>query len=126
MATKAAIVAQLQNLIRVGNTTTGKEDQNLTTVVDSLVEGYGKGGDGPVVTPTTEEKTVTPTKSTQVVEPTGADYLSKVTVNAIPDEYIIPSGTLIVTSNNTYDVTDKVSVVVSLSEFDGAITIEGV
>lgn len=44
MATKASIVTQLQNLIRVGNTTTGKEDEDLTAVVDSLVEGYGKGG----------------------------------------------------------------------------------
>lgn len=39
-----------------------------------------------------EERTVTPTKSVQNVTPATADYLSKVIVNPIPDEYVIPSG----------------------------------
>lgn len=45
MATKASIVTKIRNLIRAGNAATGKEDQDLTVVVGSLIEGYGKGGE---------------------------------------------------------------------------------
>lgn len=59
----------------------------------------------PITEGTTETKTVTPTKSTQTVVPTNADYLSQVTVNPIPDEYIIPTGTVTITENgNDIDV----------------------
>ena len=50
---------------------------------------------------TTEEKTVTPTKSTQYITPTTASALSKVTVNPIPTEYIIPSGNKELTPSET-------------------------
>lgn len=44
MATKASIKTKLQNLINAGNEATGKQDADLTTVVSSLIEGYGQGG----------------------------------------------------------------------------------
>ena len=61
---------------------------------------------------TLQAKTVTPTASTQTVEPdTGYTAMSVVTVNAIPSEYIIPSGTKSITSNGTgIDVTEYASV----------------
>ena len=53
----------------------------------------------------TEEKTVTPTVETQTVTPTEGKYLSKVTVNPIPDEYVVVNGVLPINVNHTrYDV----------------------
>ena len=47
-----------------------------------------------------QSKTVTPTTSQQVVEAdSGYDALKMVTVNAIPSEYIVPSGNINITSN---------------------------
>ena len=47
----------------------------------------------------TEEKAVTPTKQTQEVTPAEGKYLSKVTVNPIPDDYIVPTGTKVIAAN---------------------------
>ena len=68
---------------------------------------------------TSEEKTVIPTKSTQTVTPTNADYISKVTVNPIPDNYIQPSGSITIVANGTYDVTEKASVTVNVESSGG-------
>lgn len=55
--------------------------------------------------PSTQSKNVEPSKETQVIVPDKGFYaLSSVTVNPIPDEYIIPMGILNVTDNGEYDV----------------------
>lgn len=66
--------------------------------------------------PTFQQKTVTPIEQQQVIEAdSGFDALERVTVNRIPQEYIVPSGSLDITANaDGIDVTDKASVNVAV------------
>ena len=67
------------------------------------------------VIPQLKPLTVTPAKSAQnIAAPDGKVGYSSVTVEKIPDEYIIPSGSQNITANGTYDVTSKASVVVNV------------
>ena len=62
-----------------------------------------------------QNKTITPTTSQQVITAdTGYTGLGTVTVNRIPTNYIIPTGTLSVTSNGTKDVTSYASINVNI------------
>ena len=71
------VKTKLRELIDKSNATTGNTDTDLTTAVDALVEGYGKGEETP-----TQEKTVDITENgTTEVLPDEGFALSKVTVN---------------------------------------------
>ena len=64
-----------------------------------------------------QEKETTPTKEMQqIIADQQYDGLSKVVVNAIPDEYIIPNGDINIIENGTYDVTDKINAIVNIPE----------
>lgn len=43
MATAESVKAKIQNLIDAANQTTGNKDTDLTTAVEALIAGYGKG-----------------------------------------------------------------------------------
>lgn len=66
---------------------------------------------------TRQNETVTPDTTTQTVTPQASYYyLDKVTVNPIPPEYIIPSGTYSITANGTgIDISSYAAVDVSVS-----------
>ena len=69
------------------------------------------------IEPIVQEKSAIPLMEAQEITPdNGYTGLSKVTVGAIPSEYIIPSGELDITKNGTYDVTDKASAKVNVPE----------
>ena len=65
-------------------------------------------------------KSATPSTSSQSITPgTGYVGLSSVTVNPIPSEYIIPTGTVSITSNGTVDVKQYASANVNVSGGSG-------
>ena len=63
----------------------------------------------------TQEKTATPTTSSQEITPDSGKYLSKVTINPIPSDYLIPEGILSIKSNGNYDVTNYAGVTVNVA-----------
>ena len=70
-----------------------------------------------VVLANLQEKETTPTKEMQqIIADQQYDGLSKVVVNAIPDEYIIPNGDINIIENGTYDVKDKINAIVNIPE----------
>lgn len=74
-----------------------------------------------VIKPVLEDITITPNKKIQEFTHLGFDGYDKVIVEPIPEEYIKPEGTLEVTENGEYDVTEKekvnVNVNVSIDEY---------
>lgn len=86
-----------------GTKTTGTLVGQTITVGDAATVDdetliINEGGGGSIF----QTKTVTPTESTQTVTPdSGYDALSSVTVNPIPSNYIIPTGTKEITENGT-------------------------
>ena len=81
LADGAVVAGTMPNLGAVSGTV------SATTVSYTIPKGYHDGTG--TVKLTVETKTVTPTKSKHEITPTSGKVLSKVTVNPIPDEYII-------------------------------------
>lgn len=95
------------------------EQAELIEELSAALDGKAVEGGGAVEI-TLQEKSVTPTKSAQeVVADSGFDGLSKVTVGAIPSQYIVPSGTKSITANGTHDVKSYASVSVNVASGGG-------
>ena len=69
--------------------------------------------------------TATPAKGEQTITPTSGKFFSSFKVGAIPSDYIIPSGTLVITSNGAKDVTNykNVNVIVEPNLEEKTVTI---
>lgn len=66
-----------------------------------------------------QSKSTVPTKNTQTILPDEGYVLNEVIVYPIPEEYIVPEGTLNITENGEYNVADKVSVNVTINATSG-------
>lgn len=67
------------------------------------------------VQPTLDTETVTPTEQTQTVTAgQGYDGLSEVTVNPIPSQYVVPSGSVEITQNGETSVAGKATAIVNV------------
>lgn len=69
--------------------------------------------------------TATPAKGEQTINPTSGKFFSSFKVGAIPSDYIIPSSTLVITSNGAKDVTNykNVNVIVEPNLEQKTVTI---
>lgn len=84
--------------------------------VGFLADNYYKAGNNQIFSAIASGTSVTPTETAQSIG--GAEYMMEgaVTVNPIPSQYIIPTGTKSITQNGTgIDVTEYASVDVNVS-----------
>lgn len=98
-----------------------------TVQADSGYDGLGTVTVDPY-TVSLQSKTATPTTSQQTITADSSyDGLSQVTVNAIPSEYIIPTGTKSITANGTgIDVAAYATVDVNVPSSGGGMVIQDV
>ncbi len=122
-----ALTDKLAAIADAIRTKTGKTEAMTLDEMPSEISGIETGGGGG--TPTEiilQTKTVTPTKSAQdVTADDGYDALEKVTVEPIPSEYIVPSGTKAITENGTHDAKEYENVSVNVPIPDGYIKPSG-
>ena len=88
---------------------------NSTTQTAVASGSYTTGNVTVSPVPTETKSAVTPTKSSQTISATTGKYFTSLSVNAIPDQYIVPSGSETKTANGTYDVTKLAELVVNVS-----------
>lgn len=101
-ATQTCLSDSDRTSINGGTVTVSSNDSDYPIIAGTYsVVAWGTGGSGGT-TPNLQEKSATPTTSVQTITPdSGYDGLSQVTVNAIPSNYIEPTGNKEITANGT-------------------------
>lgn len=98
------------------------EIRELIEIAENLPNAGGGGSADPVL----QKGEATPTKAVQKFTPgTGYDGFSEFTVKAIPDEYVIPEGSVTITENGEHNVAGKAVAKVSVPIPDGYIKPSG-
>lgn len=98
------------------------EIRELIEIAENLPAAGGEGSVDPVL----QKGEATPTKAVQKFTPgTGYDGFSEFTVKAIPDEYVIPTGSVTITENGEHNVAGKAVAKVSVPIPDGYIKPSG-
>lgn len=94
----------------------------LITASATQTAGYVSAGtkSGTKQLTTQAAKTITPSTSSQTAVNSGVYTTGKVTVNPIPSNYIVPSGTKTITTNGTHDVKSYASATVNVAGEDVA------
>lgn len=99
---------------KLGTPNTSYKPVNMKTAINSI----------PVAGAITyEDKTVTPNTSTQQVEASTGKTLRSVTVNPIPSNYVIPTGTTNISANGTYNVKNYATATIAVSGGGGGTSI---
>lgn len=94
---------------------TGKTEKLTLDEMPTEIAGIETGGGSAPANPIIESLSVT--ENGTYTAPNGVDGYSPIEVNVpIPEGYIKPSGSIQITTNGTYDVTEKSSAVVSIPE----------
>lgn len=96
---------------------------NPSKVHYQIPKGYHSGNS--IVFVDYDQLLVTPSKDRQFLGNVNGSFISAVTVEPIPDEYIIPSGTKKIEDNGTHDVTGYASVNVDVPPPDGYVEVSG-
>ena len=95
-------------------TGTMKDNGTINTTLDTSTTSYtipaGKHSGSGTVSISTEDKEVTPTKSKQTISASSGKVIKNITINAIPNNYIEPTGTLDIKTNGIHDVTSSAAV----------------
>ena len=100
------------------NTDLQSNNEELAEILRT-VNALPEAGSGDVAEPVVQPLEVT--ENGTYTAPEGVDGYSPVTVNVpVPDGYIIPSGSVTITENGEYDVTDKAGVVVQVETGGGS------
>lgn len=74
-----------------------------------------------------QDKTVTPDETIQTITPDlNYNGLGSVTINPIPDSYVIPDGTLEITKNGIYDVSNKSEVNINIESSSSGVDSNGI
>lgn len=95
---------------------------SITVSSGGLITATANGKSNTQQLATKAAATITPTKSSQTAISSGTYATGNIAVAAIPSDYIIPSGSQTITSNNTYDVSSLAQVIVNVASGGGLPT----